>query len=104
KTRRALPRNRAAQPRCSRQRRAYVRYNSGKDYPHEWLVGTAAAPVTKLYSTTTFDLLGKYHVSKNIHVNFNIDNLTNRYAFDPGTVIYMPIPGRTFRLGVEATF
>ncbi|UPQ38122.1 TonB-dependent receptor [Providencia rettgeri] len=81
-----------------------VRYNSGKDYPHEWLVGTAAAPVTKLYSTTTFDLLGKYHVSKNIHVNFNIDNLTNRYAFDPGTVIYMPIPGRTFRLGVEATF
>lgn len=71
---------------------------------NKWLVGTAAAPVTKLYSTTTFDLLGKYHVSKNIHVNFNIDNLTNRYAFDPGTVIYMPIPGRTFRLGVEATF
>ncbi|MGQ7948804.1 MULTISPECIES: TonB-dependent receptor domain-containing protein [unclassified Providencia] len=81
-----------------------VRYNSGKDYPQEWLAGTAAAPVTKLYSTTTFDLLGKYSIQKNIHVNFNIDNLTNRYAFDPGTVIYMPIPGRTFRLGLEATF
>ncbi len=81
-----------------------VRYNSGKEYPHEWLTGTAAAPVEKLYSTTTMDLFGKYALQKNISLNFNIDNLTNQYAFDPGTVIYMPIPGRTFRLGIEANF
>ncbi|WP_193014739.1 TonB-dependent receptor domain-containing protein [Proteus sp. FME41] len=81
-----------------------VRYNSGKDYPQEWLAGTAAAPVQKLYSSTTVDLFGKYLLRKNVHFTFNIDNLTNRYAFDPGTVIYMPIPGRTFRLGVETTF
>lgn len=81
-----------------------VRYNSGKDYPQKWLAGTAAAPVQKLYSSTTVDLFGKYSLRKNINFTFNVDNLTNRYAFDPGTVIYMPIPGRTFRLGLETTF
>lgn len=81
-----------------------VRYNSGKDYPQEWLAGTAAAPVQKLYSSTTVDLFGKYSLRKNIQLTFNVDNLTNRYAFDPGTVIYMPIPGRTVRLGIETTF
>ncbi len=81
-----------------------VRYNSGKDYPQKWLAGTAAAPVEKLYSSTTMDIFDKYYLQKNINLNFNIDNLTNRYAFDPGTVIYMPIPGRTFRFGIEANF
>ncbi|AYH02339.1 TonB-dependent receptor plug domain-containing protein [Pectobacterium parmentieri] len=81
-----------------------VRYNSGKEYPTSWLQGTAATPVERQYASTTIDLFGKYNVEKNINVYFNIDNLTNRYAFDPGTVIYMPIPGRTFRLGVEAKF
>lgn len=81
-----------------------VRYNSGKDYPQKWLVGTAAAPVQKLYSSTTVDLFGKYALRKNINVTFNIDNLTDRYTFDPGTVIYMPIPGRTVRFGIETTF
>ena len=81
-----------------------VRYNAGKDYPQDWLAGTAAAPVQKLYASTTFDLFGSYALKKNINFTFNVDNITNRYAFDPGTVIYMPIPGRTVRFGIETTF
>ena len=81
-----------------------VRYNSGKEYPQKWLSGTAAAPVQKLYSSTTVDLFGQYALQKNIKLTFNVDNLTNRYTFDPGTVIYMPVPGRTVRFGIEATF
>lgn len=81
-----------------------VRYNSGKEYPQRWLQGTAASPIERQYASTTIDLFGKYNIQRDTTLYFNVDNLTNRYAFDPGTVIYMPIPGRTFRLGIETKF
>lgn len=50
------------------------------------------------------DLFASYRVNPQLDLTFNIDNLTNRYAFDPGTVIGMPMPGRTLRAGLEVRF
>ncbi|MBN3002240.1 TonB-dependent receptor [Chromobacterium alkanivorans] len=80
------------------------RYHSAKTNPAGWLQGTGARPVLELASERLVDLFIEYRLNKQVNLNFNVDNLTNRYAVDPGSVISMPIPGRTIRMGMEARF
>lgn len=82
-----------------------VKYHSGKENPKGWLNGTGVNRAVEVVPvTTTVDLYGKYSWDKDINVTWNIDNVTNRYSYDPGTVIGMPMPGRTIRVGVEVRF
>lgn len=82
-----------------------VKYHSGKENPKGWLNGTGVNRAVEVVPvTTTVDLYGKYSWDKDINVTWNIDNVTNRYSYDPGTVIGMPMPGRTVRVGVEVKF
>ncbi|UTH73688.1 TonB-dependent receptor domain-containing protein [Chromobacterium sp. IIBBL 290-4] len=79
-----------------------MRYHSAKTNPAQWLQGTGASPVIELPSEKLFDLFAEYKMNKRVSLSLNVDNLTNRYAVDPGSVISMPMPGRTIRLGMEA--
>lgn len=81
-----------------------LRYHSEKKNPQDWLQGTAARAVVRVPSEKIVDLFASYRVNPQLDLTFNVDNLTNRYAFDPGTVIGMPMPGRTVRAGVEVRF
>ncbi|AOA58389.1 TonB-dependent receptor [Acinetobacter larvae] len=85
---------------------ARARYHSEKKNPKDWLQGTGIAgrAVTELSSETVVDAFASYRYNPNLEFSFNIDNLTNRYNYDQGTVISMPIPGRTFKAGVELKF
>lgn len=81
-----------------------LKYHSGKKNPQDWLQGTAAQAVVEVPSEKIVDLFASYRINPQMELTFNIDNLTNRYAFDPGTVISMPAPGRTLRAGLEVRF
>lgn len=81
-----------------------LKYHAGKTNPAEWLKGTGAQPVLELPSERLVDLFIEYRLNKQVNLNLNVDNLTNRYAVDTGAVVSMPIPGRTIRMGMEARF
>lgn len=81
-----------------------LRYHSGKQNPEGWLQGTGARAVVGIPSEKLVDLFARYRVNPQLDLTFNVDNLTNRYTFDPGTVISMPMPGRTLRAGMEFRF
>lgn len=85
---------------------ARAKYHSEKKNPKGWLAGTGVSgrAVTEISSETIVDLFASYKLNPNLNLSFNVDNLTNRYNFDPGTVIGMPIPGRTIKVGFEAKF
>jgi hemoglobin/transferrin/lactoferrin receptor protein len=85
---------------------ARAKYHSEKKNPKGWLAGTGVSgrAVTEISSETLIDLFANYQWNPNLALSFNIDNLTNRYNFDPGTVIGMPIPGRTIKAGIEIKF
>ncbi|MFV0249321.1 MAG: TonB-dependent receptor plug domain-containing protein [Tenacibaculum sp.] len=84
-----------------------LRYHSKKEYPENLLEGTGASgiiselPISELPSDYTIDVYGWYRLNPNFSVFVNIDNLTDRYQFDLGSVITIPTPGRTMRLGLE---
>lgn len=81
-----------------------LKYHSGKENPQDWLQGTAARAVVAVPSEKIIDLFALYRVNPKLNLTFNVDNLTDRYAFDPGTVIGMPMPGRTIRAGIDVRF
>lgn len=85
---------------------ARAKYHSEKSNPKDWLQGTGIAgrAVTELSSETIVDVFASYRINPNLEFSFNVDNLTNRYNYDQGTVISMPIPGRTMKAGVEFKF
>ncbi|WP_332604933.1 TonB-dependent receptor [Acinetobacter sp. ESBL14] len=85
---------------------ARARYHSEKKNPKGWLAGTGVSgrAVTEISSETLIDVFASYQWNPNLALSFNVDNLTNRYNFDPGTVIGMPIPGRTIKAGIEIKF
>ncbi|WP_436897523.1 TonB-dependent receptor domain-containing protein [Acinetobacter gyllenbergii] len=85
---------------------ARARYHSEKKNPKGWLAGTGVSgrAVTEISSETLVDVFANYQWNPNLALSFNVDNLTNRYNFDPGTVIGMPIPGRTIKAGIEIKF
>lgn len=83
-----------------------LRYHSNKSNPEGWMAGTGITgrAVEYIPSERTIDLFAKYSLNRDTEFTMNIDNLTNRYTLDPGTVIGMPQPGRTIRLGFEMKF
>nr|WP_174506421.1 TonB-dependent receptor [Acinetobacter sp. Marseille-Q1620] len=85
---------------------ARVKYHSYKEKPKGWLEGTGVSgrAVINVPSETLLDIFAKYKLNSHVDVSLNLDNLTNRYAFDTGSVIAMPIPGRTIRAGFEMRF
>lgn len=81
-----------------------LKYHSEKKNPVDWFQGTGARAVVAIPSEKIIDLFATYKINQHMNVDFNIDNLMSRYAFDPGSVIGMPMPGRTIRLSLETRF
>ncbi|MCH4246488.1 MAG: TonB-dependent receptor [Acinetobacter populi] len=83
-----------------------VRYHSEKHNPRGWFAGTAITgrAVEDIPADTLIDLFARYKLNQHANLNVSIENLTNRYAFDPGTVIGMPTPGRTVQASLELRF
>ncbi|CAM4212652.1 TonB-dependent receptor domain-containing protein [Kerstersia similis] len=51
-----------------------------------------------------FDVFASYRINKDFTVDFNIDNITDRYYLDALSLGRVPAPGRTARLSVTAQF
>ncbi|WP_292009803.1 TonB-dependent receptor, partial [Chryseobacterium sp.] len=82
-----------------------LKYHSAKENPDDWLKGTGAIGVSRVIpEDTVIDVYGEYRYNKNVGLNIGIDNVMNRYKYDVGSVISMPVPGRTIRLSVDVKF
>lgn len=68
-----------------------------------WQAQTTTIQV-KYEPVTVVDLFASYDVNDSVSFNFSIDNLTNRYYFDPLAQSLMPAPGRNYRLGFSYKF
>ncbi len=65
----------------------------------EWNVGLSA--IQQLYRPSTLvDVFASWKASEQFAVDFNVDNLTDRYYLDPLALGVMPAPGRTARLAL----
>lgn len=82
----------------------HYKYHSGKKNPAGWMKGTAASAVTEIESVHTFDLYADYKITPDINVYTTINNLTDEYYIQPGSVIAIPEPGRTITLGTSIKF
>lgn len=51
-----------------------------------------------------FDLFLKYKLFEHTELNASLQNLTDRYYLDPLAQSFMPSPGRTLRVGMQAKF
>lgn len=57
--------------------------------------------IRQLYRpVTVMDLFAKWQASAQFAVDFNVDNLTDRYQLDPLALGVMPTPGRIMRLAL----
>nr|WP_277606378.1 TonB-dependent receptor [Acinetobacter sp. NIPH 2699] len=65
-----------------------------------WQTGATTSQM-KYESVHLIDLFADYEMSKNVVVNFSMQNLTNRYYLDPLALSYMPAPGRSMSLGLK---
>ncbi len=82
-----------------------VRYHSRKDNPENWLQGTGAAGIAVVIPADhSIDVFSSYKINRNVSLGAGIDNLTDRYQYDIGTILRMPVPGRTIRVGIQANF
>jgi hemoglobin/transferrin/lactoferrin receptor protein len=61
-------------------------------------------PIVPWHSYRVIDLFAGYRVSERLSVDFNIDNLTDRYYLDALGLGLIPAPGRTARLSVTLQF
>ncbi|WP_282247485.1 TonB-dependent receptor [Stenotrophomonas sp. PS02300] len=78
-----------------------VIHNSGpiSTLDKEWNVGLSA--IQQLYQPATIvDVFASWQASTQLAVDFNVDNLTDRYYLDPLALGVMPAPGRIMRLAV----
>lgn len=79
------------------------RYHSVKENPKDWLQGSGAAGVAvRIPADHLIDFYGTYKLNKHLLFSFNIDNLTDRYQYDVGSLLTIPVPGRTIHIGLEA--
>ncbi|BET95676.1 TonB-dependent receptor domain-containing protein [Xenorhabdus taiwanensis] len=70
-------------------------------------VGRGSAPLlapVDYKPATIVDFRSSLIINKNIIADFTVDNVFDRYYIQPINVGYIPSPGRTFRLGITATF
>lgn len=56
------------------------------------------------HPVTVYDLFLAYRLHKRATLNVSVQNLTDRYYLDPLAQSYMPAPGRTLRVGLQAWF
>ncbi|MCO4067535.1 TonB-dependent receptor, partial [Pseudomonas aeruginosa] len=68
-----------------------------------WQTG-ATTPQIEYRSVQLFDLFLKYKLFEHTELNASLQNLTDRYYLDPLAQSFMPAPGRTLRVGMEARF
>ena len=81
------------------------RYHSRKQNPENWLSGTAAQQIMEHADANQFiDIYASYKVNNNLTVQAGIDNLTDQYAIAPGAAVWIPEPGRTWRLTINTKF
>lgn len=80
---------------------ARVTYNGRR--PDMTFIGSGRVNV-RWTPSTIVDLYGKFEINDRISVDFNIDNLTDRYYADPLLIGLTAAPGRTMRLGFTAQF
>jgi len=65
----------------------------------EWNVGLSA--IQQLYQPATIvDVFASWQASEKLALDFNVDNLTDRYYLDPLALGVMPAPGRVMRLAL----
>ncbi|MGO3742796.1 TonB-dependent receptor domain-containing protein, partial [Kerstersia sp.] len=67
-------------------------------------VDSAFARPVPWHKYRVFDLFASYRVNDHVSVDFNIDNLTDRYYLDALGLGPVPAPGRTARLGATLQF
>lgn len=60
--------------------------------------------VVPWHAYRVFDLFASYRVNDRVSVDFNIDNITDRYYLDALSLGLIPAPGRTARLAVTLQF
>lgn len=68
-----------------------------------WQQGATTAQLL-YHPVTVYDLFLAYRVHKRAALNISLQNLTDRYYLDPLAQSYMPAPGRTLRVGLQAWF
>lgn len=68
-----------------------------------WQTG-ATTPQIDYRAVTLYDLFLTYKVLEHAELNLSVQNLSDRYYLDPLAQSFMPAPGRTWRLGVQARF
>lgn len=61
-------------------------------------------PVVPWHSYRVFDVFASYKASERVAVDFNVDNLTDRYYLDALSLGLVPAPGRTARLSLTVQF
>lgn len=69
-------------------------------------VDTVSGTVRNIPSYYTFNLMGKYPVAKNVSLQLNVNNVTNKYYFDQirGNNAAVPGEGRVFLLSTNIKF
>lgn len=80
---------------------ARVTYNGRR--PDMTFVGSGRVNV-RWTPSTIVDLYARFDISDRYSVDFNIDNLTDRYYADPLLIGLTAAPGRTMRMGFTANF
>ncbi|MEG0195555.1 MAG: TonB-dependent receptor, partial [Stenotrophomonas sp.] len=60
--------------------------------------------VVPWHSYVLWDVFASYKVNDRVNVDFNVDNVTDRYYLDALSLGMVPAPGRTARLSVTLQF
>lgn len=68
-----------------------------------WQLG-ATTPQLTYREVALVDLFLNYRLQEHASLNVSLQNLTDRYYLDPLAQSFMPAPGRTLRVGVQAKF
>lgn len=77
------------------------RYNGRR--PDMTFVGSGAVNV-RWSPHAVWDFYSRYEINDTVSVDFNIDNVADKYHADPLLIGITAAPGRTFRIGLTAEF
>lgn len=82
-----------------------ITYTSGPTVTADkpWQTG-ATTPQLNYREVALFDLFLNYKLQEHAQLNVSLQNLTDRYYLDPLAQSFMPAPGRTLRVGLQARF
>ncbi|WP_265532876.1 TonB-dependent receptor [Pseudomonas saponiphila] len=82
-----------------------ITYTSGPTVTADkpWQTG-ATTPQLNYREVALVDLFLNYKLKEDASLNVSLQNLTDRYYLDPLAQSFMPAPGRTLRVGMQAKF